>query len=140
MRDLLTKDFGWKILALFLAAVIWFTVKNISSEPAPVNAAFGIWETRTLTNWPILVVSAAADVREFKVQPDNVAITFTARPEVMAAMQVRDIEAHVDLTDIESAPRGVRTRVIVSTPAGVALVRVDPPDVDVVIPSKKKTK
>ncbi|TAL06205.1 MAG: hypothetical protein EPO07_02195, partial [Verrucomicrobia bacterium] len=97
MRDLLTKDFPWKIFALVLACAIWFTVKNISNEPAPVAAQLGVWNTRELTNLPVLVVSAAADVREFKVQPETVAVTVTARPEVMAALQEKEIEAYVNL-------------------------------------------
>lgn len=138
MRDLIAKDTGWKLFSLALAVVIWSTIKNISSEPVPVAAQLGVWETRELTNQPVLVVSAAADVRQFKVQPETVNITVTARPEVMTALQERELEAHVTLTDIESAPRGVRKRVVVSTPAGVSLVRVEPPDVEVVIPPKQK--
>ncbi len=138
MSDLISKDTGWKLFSLALALAIWFTVKNVSNEPVAVTTPLGVWDTRTLTNLPVLVVSAAADVREVKVQPNYVTITVSGRPEVLNGLQEKEIEAHVNLTDLESAPRGVRKRVIVSAPPGVAFVRAEPADVEVVIPLKKK--
>jgi len=133
-----TKDLRWKLLSLLLAAVIWGAVDNITqSKSGAVENPLRPWEARTFTETPVLVVSAAADVREFKVQPETVAVTVKGPPDVMATLTVKEIEAHVDLTDIESA-RSLRKRVAVSTPPGVVLVRVEPLDLEVVIPPKKK--
>jgi hypothetical protein len=122
MRDLLTKDFGWKLFSLALAVAIWLIVQTIRNE-----------STRTFPNLPVLVVSASADVREFKINPGTVEIAVSGRPDVMAALADKEIHATVDLTDIETA-RDLRKRVDVSTPPGVTVLRVTPPYVDVVVP------
>ena len=134
----ITKDLRWKLLAFLLAMVIWGAVHNVTqNKSGAVENPLQPWESRTLAGLPVLVVSAAADVREFKVQPETIAVTVKAPPEIMAALVEKEIEAHVDLTNIESA-RSLRKRVVVSTPPGVVLVRVDPLDVEVVIPPRKK--
>jgi hypothetical protein len=142
MRDWLIKDPGWKLFSVFLAVAIWLTVHKILEEsvPAPVLVPPGLAAT-TLTNkfanLPVLVVSAAADVREFHVTPNAVTVSVTGRPEVMAALRAGQVHALVDLTDIESA-RDLHRRVDILVPAGVTLVNVEPPEVNVVIPTQRK--
>jgi hypothetical protein len=122
MRDLLTKDFGWKLFSLALAVAIWLIVQTIRNE-----------STRTFPNLPVLAVSASADVREFKINPGTVEVAVSGRPDVMAALADKEIHATIDLTDIETA-RDLRKRVDVSTPPGVTVLRVTPSYVDVVVP------
>src|SRR5690349_2122276 len=132
LRDIVTKDVGWKLLSVVLAVVIWLTVHAISKERGP-DQALGPWENHTFTNLPVLVVSAAADVREFKVKPENIDVTVRGRPEVISALVAKEIEVRVDLTDVESA-RNLRKRAIISVPPGIILVRANPAEVDVVVP------
>ena len=141
MRDWFIKGLGWKLYSVFLALAIWLTVHKILEEsapppivvpplpPSPVAATF--------TNLPVLIVSAAADVREFHVTPNAVTVTVSGQPEIMAALQVDQVHALVDLTDIEAA-RNLRRRVDISMPTGVTLVSVEPPEVNVVIPPQRK--
>jgi YbbR-like protein len=132
MRDWVTKDFGWKLFSLFLAVAIWLTVHKIYEEPgAAPGLAGGV--PVTFGNLPVLVVSAASDVRDFRVAPATVAVKVSGSPEIMADLQASQIHAVVDLTDVQSA-RDLRRRVDVSTPAGVTLVSVDPPKVGVIVP------
>jgi YbbR domain-containing protein len=132
MRDWVTKDFGWKLFSLFLAVAIWLTVHKIYEEPgAALGPAAG--DTVTFGNLPVLVVSAASDVRDFRVAPATVAVKVSGSPEIMADLQASQIHAVVDLTDVQSA-RDLRRRVDVSTPSGVTLVSVDPPKVGVIVP------
>jgi hypothetical protein len=136
LREIVTKDPGWKAFSVILALVIWITVKSVSTE-APVGIdPLSTWATRAFTNLPVLVVSAAADVREFKVSPETVDVRISARPERIAEVLDKDIHVTVDLTDIQSA-RGLRKRVDVSTPTGVTIVSVTPQEVDIVVPPKK---
>ena len=132
MRDWVTKDFGWKLFSLFLAVAIWLTVHKIYEEPgAALGPAAG--DTVTFGNLPVLVVSAASDVRDFRVAPATVAVKVSGSPEVMADLEANQIHAVVDLTDIQAA-HDLRRRVDVSTPSGVTLVSVDPPKVGVIVP------
>ena len=134
LRDWITKDFGWKLFSLFLAVAIWLTVHKIYEEPGnPSGPAAG--STVTFDNLPVLIVSAAADVRDFRVAPTTVKVTVKGSAEIMARLQANDLRATVDLTDIESA-RDLRRLVGVSAPPGVTLVNVDPPRVAVIPPPK----
>jgi YbbR domain-containing protein len=139
MRDLFIKDFVWKLFSLALATAIWLTVQTIRNEAVPSANPLAVWDTLTFTNVPVLVVSAAADVREFKVNPSTVQVTVGGRPDVIAALTEREIHATVDLTEIEAA-RDLRKRIDVSAPPGVAVVKLVPPLVDVVVPPKPDKK
>ena len=135
MRDFLTKDLSWKIFSLALAVVIWFTVRALSRDAITPARPLESWATRTFADASVLVVSAAADVREFKVYPAIVQVTVSGRPEVMTALEEKEIRVTVDLTGIEAA-RDLKKRVDVSAPPGVTVVRVAPAEVDVVVPPK----
>jgi YbbR domain-containing protein len=130
MRDWITNDFGWKLLSVVLAVAIWLTVYKSREEPSvPVENTYG--------NLPVLAVSAVADVHDFRVSPASVAVTVSGPRKVVSALQQNQIHVVVDLTGLESTG-GLRKRVDVSTPPGVTLVNVDPPEVDVIIPPQQK--
>jgi YbbR domain-containing protein len=138
MSDWITKDIGWKFFSAFLAVAIWLTVHKIYEEPRTAAASV-TGNTVTYGNLPVLIVSTAADVRDFRVAPDVVSVTVSGPPDAMAVLQANQIRAVVDLTDIASA-KELRRRVDVSTPPGVTLVNVDPPRVGVLIPPKADKK
>lgn len=141
MRDWFIKDLGWKLFSGVLALAIWLTVHKILDESAPLPVVVPPLPpspvATTFTNLPVLIVSAAADVREFHVTPNTVTVTVSGQPEIMAALQAGQVHALVDLTDIEAA-RNLHRRVDISMPTGVALVTVDPAEVNVVIPPQRK--
>ena len=133
MRDWVTKDFGWKLFSLFLALAIWLTIHKIYEEPKTASGLAVGDTVMTFGNLPVLIVSSASDVHDFRVAPATVAVKVGGPPEVMADLQANQIHAVVDLTDVQSA-RDLRRRVDVSTPSGVSLVSVDPPKVGVIVP------
>lgn len=135
MRNFLIKDLGWKLFSLALAVGIWFTIHALSREAITPARPLESWATRTFADVSVLVVSAAADVREFKVQPATVQVTVSGRPEVMTALEEKEIHVLVDLTDIEAA-RELKKRVDVSVPSGVTVVRVAPAEVNIGVPPK----
>ena len=135
LRDIVTKDPGWKLLSVALAVTIWLTVHTISEDVSKrVNPLSGLM-TETFQDVPVLVVSAAADVRECKVRPAAVQITISGRPEAVKALDPRQIHVLVDLTGIEAA-RDLKKRVDVSTPPGITFVSAVPTEVDVMVPPK----
>jgi YbbR domain-containing protein len=137
MRNFLTKDVGWKLFSLAVAAVIWFTIHALSRDAITPARPLESWATRTFTDVSVLVVSAAADVREFKVHPAAVQVTVSGRPEVMTALEEKEIRVTVDLTGIEAA-RDLKKRVDAAVPPGVTVVRVAPAELDVVVPPKRE--
>jgi hypothetical protein len=132
LRDWFIKDLGWKLFSVVLAVTIWLTVYKIRSE-SETPAAAGGQGTLTFGNVPVLIVSAAADVRDFRVKPAVVAVTVSGSPDDIARLQVGQVRAFVDLTGIESAHK-LQRRVDVSMPSGLTLVTVEPPEVEVVVP------
>jgi YbbR domain-containing protein len=132
MRDLLFKDFGWKLFSLLLAAGIWLTVHRILLE-SPEPATPGGTSSLTYGNLPVLIVAAAADVHLYRVAPNMVSITVRGSPDAIAVLQANQIRATVDLTDVESAGE-LKRRVDVSVPSGITLVSIDPPKVGIIIP------
>jgi YbbR domain-containing protein len=132
LRDWATKDFSWKLFSLFLALAVWLTVHKMYEEPR-LAPGLAVGPTATFGNLPVLVVSAASDVRDFRVVPATVAVKVSGSPAAMADLQVSQIHVLVDLSDIQSA-RDLRRSVEVSAPAGVTVVSVDPPRVGVILP------
>jgi len=136
LRELAAKDLGWKLFSLGLAIVIWFTVQEVRQEAISASGQSDAWETRTYASLPVLVVSAAADVREFKVEPAAVQVTVAGRPEIMAALRAGEIHVTADLGNLETDANSSRP-VEVSAPPGVTLIRVSPSEVDIVLPPNR---
>jgi hypothetical protein len=137
MGDWITKDFWWKLFSLVLAVVIWLTVYKIREEPAVSVEVAGV--PLTYGSLPVLVVSAASDVRDIRVLPGTVAVKVSGLAEVMAVLQANQIHPVVDLTGIAAA-RNLKRRVEVSTPPGVTLVSVEPAEVGVLFPPQSEGK
>lgn len=134
MREFFTKDIGWKIFSLVLAVILYLTVSQATgSAGRPLEAR----AVHTYRGVPVLVMSSAANVSEFKVNPAVVQVTLRGRPETLTQLQEEDIRVIVDLTGIESSQSLTRP-VHVSIPAGITLVEVVPAEVDVVLPLKKE--
>lgn len=136
LRDLISKDFWLKLFSLALAVLIWFTISfAIQQQVSPATPLGLNVKERTFYNLPVVVMSSAEDVRSFKVSPNEVEVTVQGDARVLQRLQSNQIRAIVDLTGIESA-RDLRKRIEVSTPPGVTHVRVNPPEVQAVTPSK----
>lgn len=126
LRNLLLEDFWLKLFSLALAVLIWFTVTFVSQKEVRTD-------TRVFFNLPVTVLSAAEDVRNFKVSPSEVQVTVQGDGETLQNLQSKDIRVMVDLTGVMAA-RELRKRVEVSAPAGVTHLRVAPEEVQVIFP------
>lgn len=138
LRTLFVHDLGLKLFALALAVLIWATVQvAIQKQQITGATSSGPQVLHTLHRLPVLVVSAAADVREFRVNPALVDVTVRGERGLVDRLVGKDIRVTVDLTDIAAA-RSLLKHVDVATPPGVTPVRVTPPEVDVIVPPKPK--
>ena len=134
MRDLLIKDFGWKLFSLLLAAAIWLTVHKII-EPKPSNEP-STSMTLTYDNLRVLVVAATADVRDFRLLQSAVSVTVSGPAEIIGKLQANQIHATVDLTDT-GTDYSKNQRVDVAVPAGVTVVSIEPESIGVSAPPPK---
>ena len=132
MRDLFTKDLGWKLFSLFLATVLWLVANRILRESAapltPTSSSPVIYD-----KLPVVIVAEASDVHFYRVAPSTVSVTVNGSPDAIAVLQANQIRATVNLTDIKSGNE-LKRRVDVSVPQGITLISVDPPKVGVIIP------
>jgi hypothetical protein len=134
--DNVQKDYGWKLFSLALAVLTWVTVSvAIHKEDTSETILPSYAPTRDF-RVPVLVMSAAADVRACRVNPGYVTVTVRGETKDLDKLQEKDIRAIVDLSDIESA-RNLRKRIDVSTPPGVTHLGVVPADVEVFVPPKR---
>ena len=130
IRDLLIKDWGWKMFSLLLAAAIWLTVHRIlEPENALLAGRTSIVTFDTLTVQP---VSSTSDVRFYRVMPSVVRVTVSGPPEVMDKLQQSQVEAEVNLT----AAVGATAPVDIITPPNVTLVAVEPQTVSIRAPAR----
>ena len=117
--------------------LIWLTVSfAIKKDVSPVASLTMDVSTRPFSGLPLILLSSAADVRDFKVTPKEVEVTVQGDKRTLDKLEKKDIRVIVDLTGIESA-RDLRKRIDVSTPAGVTHVKVDPEEVVVTILPKR---
>ena len=136
IRELIVRDFWLKLFSLALAVLIWLIVSfAIQKESSPVAALTLTPTERTFSNLPVIVMSAAQDVRSIRVRPSLVEVTVRGDIKAVRALQANEIRVLVDLTGIEAA-RDLTKRIEVSTPAGISHVRVIPEEVQIVIPPK----
>ena len=136
LRKLFFQDFWLKLFSVALALLIWLTVSFAQSGGGRNFFANASVPEQTFEKIPVLVVSEAADVRSFKVNPNEVEVTVRGDAKLLQDLQARDIRALVDLTGIESA-RSLSKAIQVTTPRGITLVQVVPEQVEVIMPSRR---
>jgi YbbR domain-containing protein len=137
MRDLLIKDWGWKLFSLFLAAVIWLTVhKIIDPKNTDVTAA---GSTFTYDNLPVRVVSASADVHDFRVAPASVKVTVSGPADIMNKLKIGDVHAVVNLSGATLAS-DLHLPIEISAPANVTITAIEPDSVLVIVPPPPEKK
>jgi YbbR domain-containing protein len=140
LRNLVLRDLWLKLFSLGLAILTWFIISTaVYRKPAAsvMTLSNPRSQEQSYFNIEVQVLAAASDVRSFRVQPNEVAVTVRGDTNLLQGLQAKDIHALVDLTGIESAPRGLRKRIEVTTPAGITFVRVVPAEVDVLVPPKR---
>ena len=136
LRNLVFHDFWLKLFSLVLAVLIWLTVTvSIKKEVSPVSSLVFTPAERMFYNLPITMISSAADVRDFKVEPREVELAVRGDAKTLQSLQSRDIRVFVDLSTFDPKTDKAR-RVEVATPAGVSHLRVNPEEVQVIVPTK----
>lgn len=136
LRHLIFRDFWLKLLSLALAVLIWLIV-SFTKDGMPIHGlGANSQSTLTFANVPVLVMSEAGDVHDFKVSPDAVEVVVRGDRKALDALQLNQIRALVDLTGVE-ATRGLRKKIEITTPPGFTYVSITPSEVDVLEPSKK---
>ncbi len=130
-RNILLRNFGWKLLSLALAVVIWLTIKALSAEQGQTERMF--------INLEIKIVSSTADVRTFRIEPLTVNVTVRGRPGAVGRLAEREIRVFADLTTADLT-QSFRQHLDVAVPNGITVVRFEPTEVQVTPPPKPEPK
>ncbi len=128
VRDILFKNFGWKLLSVALAFAIWLTVKTTSAEEGQTERVF--------LALPLQIVSGTADVRTFRMEPTTVTVTLKGRPEIINRLNEREIHCLADVTSADLT-QNFRRHVDVAVPSGITVVHVEPAEVQITPPKPK---
>lgn len=134
IRTLIFGDWLLKIFSLTLATLTWLAV-SFSQRQKPVDV-HGMPDFKELrfVDLPINIVSGSADVRELRVKKNEVDIvTVRGEKTIIETLQRKHIRIQVDLTGV-TITNGLRKRIDVITPAGVTCIRVEPQEVEIILP------
>jgi hypothetical protein len=139
LRNIFLRDFWLKLFSLVLATLIWLIVYlfAIKQDLAPSTGLRNAnLKEQSLEEVPILVVSTAADVRNFHVNPSRVRVKVRGDRKDIETLQSSEIHALVDLTGIESVT-GLTKKISVTVPANITFLSAEPDSVEVIIPPKR---
>lgn len=134
MRDIFIKDFGWKLLSVCVAVVIWLTVHKILSETPDTSPEARV-STLIYSNLPVRAVSSIANVSGYQLDPAMVEVTLTGPANVMAQLEEAEIQTTVDLTEAATNKLS-HAKVLVSPPRGVMVFNVSPEEIRIHPPAK----
>src|ERR1051326_5201804 len=135
LRHLCFHDLLLKLFSLALAILIWLTInfaigKNEDRPSGPSFVPHPVQQASFML--PVMLLSSADNTRELKIDPKEVEVTVEGEPRLIKGLQKSDLKAIVDLSGIEAA-QGLIKRIEISRPAGIAEVRVVPPEVKISI-------
>jgi YbbR domain-containing protein len=132
LQNLILRDFWLKLFSFVLASLVWFIVNiAIKKDISPTNLSLVATDQVVLHDLPIIVLSTAQDVPSFTVTPQSAMVTLQGDTAALRNVHRQDIRLLVDLTD-KGTIKETRRRIEVSTPAGIARVKVDPEEVQLV--------
>ncbi len=130
MRDYILNNFGWKVMSLLAATMIWLTIhSSIQGTIKPAASAI-VPGSRVTLNLPIIVATAAVESHAFRINPHSVDVTLGGDPDLIARLKAGDVDAFVNLIDVVGA-RDLRKKVQVRVPPGISVIQVEPGDVNV---------
>ena len=130
-RDYVLKNFGWKVISLLLAALIWYNIH--SSHPNEIQLSHNPVSSgaiREFPSLPITVLTDAADLHGYLVRPNFVKVIVTGNLALLKNLTAKDIQVFVNLTDLTESSETMQ-KINVFPPGGVTLVGVTPPFVRV---------
>lgn len=130
LRDYVFEKFGWKVISLVIASLFWMAIdsNNQTGQRPDRNMIVSTLPLRL----QIALMTAAQDVRRYKVSPGIVEVTLGGSAGALERIRESDVGVFIDLKDVGDARR-LRRKVQVYPPTGVSLVGVMPAEVSVEI-------
>lgn len=122
LRHFLSHNRWQKLFALLLATLVWFTVRQgVDRNSGPAY--------RTFVGVPIRVLTLASDLDQFRVAPSEVTVMLRGKPDSLAQLTTRSVEAYVNLADPVATPG--KALVVHVNAEGAEVVSVSPATVSI---------
>jgi hypothetical protein len=126
LRAYVQNNFWLKLFSLFLATLIWFSVRFYSKQGFPFTRnPLSLFSTREFVGVPVRVITPPDQTGSFKAQPAYVDVTVSGDKNMLHDMATREILVFVNLQS-GAARRAGSNEVQVYTPPGVRLVQAWP--------------
>ena len=129
MRDIILNNFSWKLTALLLAILAWFTFQPAEMRTNLLRGPFDA--TRYLIAHPVTISKPATDAREFKVTPAEVDITLSGEEKVLRNLVPSEVRAEVLMSEYKGDTNMLLIHVYVPPRGGIKLERLSPERVQV---------
>lgn len=130
-QHVLFRNFGWKLLSLILAVVIWLTIRAFRNEQDVTERLF--------PNLSIKIVSGTADVRAFQADPPLGSVTLRGRSGLINRLDAREVHLLTDVSLVDTTQPS-RHHLVVTVPNGVTVVRTEPLEVRIIPPPRSEPK
>jgi YbbR domain-containing protein len=139
LHYLFVRDWMLKFFSLALAVLTWLAVSfSLRQKVVEVPGHPAVSE-RTYYDLPVLIVSAAADVHDFRVKPAEVDVTVQGEETLLNNLQSRHIRVLVDLSNVATT-NALKKRIEVVAPSGITHVRIEPDEVEIIPPAAPEPK
>jgi hypothetical protein len=127
-RNLIVRNLGWKLLALFLGILVWYFVSTgIQQGFTPFSRLNSVTFER-----PVLILTSGQIATAFEVRPTRVNVTVRGRRDMLQRLSESDLVAYVDLSDVFTATE-VQRRVEVNLRWNAVEITVNPATVRVLL-------
>jgi hypothetical protein len=124
IRDILFRNFWWKLGSLLLATLIWFTWSDVYMRDL-TRWRPGV-KTPQIEELPVVVVASAGDVRQFRTEPAIVRVALEGTQSDLKLVDLNSIHARVFVVDPTNAAGQKLPVEISGLPPGVSLFAVKP--------------
>lgn len=129
-RNIITHNFGWKLLSLLLAALTWLTIEtdfrrqersDAESRQAPVTTT----SHKTFPIIPITLLTAPSNTNRYRLTPETVVVEIGGDQPDLSKLLARDVQAFVDVSDAQDEKQ-FRRQIQIRIPRDFTVTGIDP--------------
>jgi YbbR domain-containing protein len=133
-RNLILHNFWWKLLSLFLAALLWLTINISFQKNERETMAAREVETESRRQFygiPIALLTSSGNSNRFAVKPELVSVDVASKDNAaLDDLQPRLVQAFVDVSDAEDE-KEFRKPVQIHVPQDFVVIAINPTNASV---------
>jgi hypothetical protein len=127
-RQFIRHNFWLKIFALILALLTWSTVRFAISRQIAIGSAPITSVTRVFPKAPVRLLTGSNMTGRFRLVPNEVTVTLSGDATILEKLSGNEITPFVNISK-GFARSGGAGKVEIFAPAGMSIVKIEPPEV-----------